>query len=68
MLSSVTGLAAAAWLPLSAAEATVTASLVAIPVFVGAVLWAFAARTPVHAALGVLIPAVTLLFALGATL
>jgi hypothetical protein len=56
-LSSVVAVALAKSLPLSAAEATVASSLVAIPVLVGAVLWAFAARTLLRALAGIAIPA-----------
>jgi len=56
--------ASAAWLslvlPLTRVEATVTATLLSIVVYVCAVMWAFAARTAGRAWLGVLGPAAVL--------
>ncbi len=66
LLASASIMAPAALLPALRAEAIMTASLFSYAIYTGAALWAFAARTPGRAWLGLLAPSAVLLIAAGA--
>lgn len=63
VLSSAAAVALADIVPLGAAEATVSGSLLSIVVFTCAVLWSFVARTNLRAWLGIFLPAAFLILA-----
>jgi len=57
LVAALSTAAGAVWLPGSRSESTLTAMMLSFAVYVGAVVWVFAARTASRAWLGLAVPA-----------
>lgn len=60
LLASMASVCLSLWLPLSRPEAVLSGMMSAFLFYLGAILWAFAARTAARAWLGILLPAAVL--------
>ncbi|MDU9389845.1 DUF3649 domain-containing protein [Pseudomonas japonica] len=60
LLASMASVCLSLWLPLSRPEAVLSGMMSAFLFYLGAFLWAFAARTAARAWLGILLPAAVL--------
>lgn len=61
VLAASSALLMAQALPMLRLDAVLTGGMIGFLIYVGAIIWAFAARTPIHACAGVLGPAIVII-------